>query len=149
MPKVLRPRLEGFGIQLSVIGDLNQRVPKEVRIKIRQSRPRTGFAENLANRVCVGPRRAIERDRAECEVVARRDLSFREQRIVGSESLFVTKESNPVHHDLPDVVSDRKEPCREGLRPLGANLARVLLNQAAFDIDVLQAERNDRLIAGA
>ncbi len=45
----------------------------------------------------------------------------------------------PVDNNLPDVVADWKEPSRKRLRPLGADLARVLLNQSSF-IDVLQAK---------
>ena len=131
MPEVLRPSLERFGVELPIIGDLNKRVPQQMRIEIRQTRPRTGLAENIANRVGVRPRRAIERHRAECEVVAGRDLGFREQRVVGSEALFLAKERDPIDDDLPEVVADGKEPSREGLRPLGANLARVLFDQVA------------------
>ena len=148
MPEVLRPRLECFGVELPVISDLNERIPQQVRIEIGQSRSRTGFAKDRANRVGVRPRRAIERHRTECEVVAGRDLGFREEWVVGSETLLLTKESYPVDDHLPDVVTDGKEPRREGLRPLGADLARVLLNDATFDVDVLQAKRDDRPYLG-
>jgi hypothetical protein len=113
MPEVLRPSLEGFGVELPVIGDLNKRVPKQMRIEIRQTRPRTGFAENIADRVGIRPGRTIQRHRTECEVVAEFDLGFREQRVVGSEALLLAKECDPVDNDLPDVVADRKEPSRE------------------------------------
>ena len=90
MSKVLRPRLESFGVELPVIGDLNKRVPKQVGIEIRQSCPSTGFAKNIANRVGVRPRRTIGRNGTECEVIAGRDLGLREQWVVGSESLFLS-----------------------------------------------------------
>ena len=149
MPEILRPRLERFCVELPVVGDLNKRVPKQVRVEVGQSRRRAGFAEDLSNWVGVCPRRAIERNRAECEIVAQGDLGFREQRVAGSEALFLSKESYPVDDDLSDVVTDWKEPCREGLRPLGADLPRVLLNQATFDVDVLQTKRDDRPVSRA
>src|SRR5271157_1622017 len=46
MPEVLRPSLERFGVELPVIGDLNERVPEQVRIEIRQPRTRAAFAKN-------------------------------------------------------------------------------------------------------
>jgi hypothetical protein len=58
----------------------------------------------------------------------------------GSEALFLTEERYPVDDNPPDAVTDWKEPRGKGLRPLGADLARVLLNQAAFDVDVFQTK---------
>ncbi len=149
MPGVLLPRLEGFGVKLPVIGGLNERVPQQMRIEIRQSGTRAGFAENLADRVGVGPRRAIERHRAECEVVAGRDLGFREQRVVGSKALLLAKIGNPADNDLSYVVTDRKRSRREGLRPLCAHVARVVLDQIVLNVDMLQQKRDDRPITRA
>ena len=78
MTEVLRPRLERLGVELTVISDLDKRVPEQVRIEIWQTRSRTGFAEEIANRVSVSPWRAIERSRAECVIVAGSHLGFRE-----------------------------------------------------------------------
>jgi hypothetical protein len=55
MAEVLRPGLERFSVKLQVIGQLNKRVPKRMRIEIRQSRSRAEFAENLAYRIYYPP----------------------------------------------------------------------------------------------
>jgi hypothetical protein len=126
--QVLGPRLEAFRVQPQLIGQLNQSVPQRMRVAIGQAGESACFAENLADRIGIRPRRAIERHRAECEIVPGGDLSFREQRVVGSEALLLAKESYPVDDDLPDVVADWKEPSREGLCPLGADVTSVLLD---------------------
>jgi hypothetical protein len=117
--EVLGPRLEAFGVQPQLMGQLNQSVPQRMRVEIGQAGESARFAENLADMIGISPRRAIERHRAECEIVPGGD---REQRVVGSEALFLAKESYPVDDDLPDVVADWKEPSREGLCPLGADV---------------------------
>jgi hypothetical protein len=50
---------------------------------------------------------------------------------------------------LPDVVADWKEPSREGLCPLGADVTSVVFDSVVFNVDVLQTKRNDRAISGA
>ncbi len=92
-------------------------------------KPKSGQGQHKAGETGSGEGgRAIERHRAECELVAGRDPGFREQRVVGSEALFPAKESYPVDDDLPDVVADWKEPSRESLCPLGADVTSVVLD---------------------
>src|SRR5574337_454472 len=66
----------------------------------------------------------------------RRGLGLRKEQVFGSESLFLAREGSPIDDDFPGLVSDGNEPSREGLHPLAANLARVLLDQATFDVDI-------------
>jgi hypothetical protein len=70
MAKVLRPRVERFGVEPLFIGDLNERVPQRVWIEIRQPRSPAGLSEDAAHGVGVRPWLAINRDRTEQEIVA-------------------------------------------------------------------------------
>ena len=67
-------------------------------------------------------------------------LSSRKQWIYGSEQLLRGKVSDPIHDNLANVVSDREEPCREGLGELGAHLPRILFHLVPEDVDVLELQ---------
>ena len=62
---------------------------------------------------------------------------------------MLAQEADPIDENLAEVVADREEPGREGLRLLGSDLARILLNEFVLDVDVLQLEGDDRPISGA
>jgi hypothetical protein len=49
--EVLRPRLEALGVEPSVIGQVNKRVPDRMRIEIRQAGERASFLKDCPNRV--------------------------------------------------------------------------------------------------
>src|SRR5262245_3756953 len=56
---------------------------------------------------------------------------------------------DPGDHDPADIVADRKEPGRERLGEFGLHLARILVDPALVDVDVLELEGCDRPVAGA
>ena len=115
-----------------------------MRVKIGRARKRAGFAEYRPNLVRVRPMRPIEADSAKLEIVIRRDLGFRKERVLRTEAFLLAQEGDPIDENLADVLADRKEPGRKRLRPLRPDLTRVLFNQFAFDVDMLQLEGDDR-----
>ena len=110
---------------------------------------RAGFAEDRPNLIRVRPMRPIEADNAKLEIVVRRDFGFRKEWVLRTEAFLLAQEADPIDENSAEVVADGKEPGREGLRPLGPDLPRVLFDQFGFDVDMLQLEGDDRLIACA
>src|SRR5271163_4601109 len=149
MAQILRPGLESLGIELEVVGELNQRVPERVRIVIGQSGPSAGFPKNIAYGVGVRPRRPIKPYGPKSEVLDLRDPGLWEQGIVRSEFLLLAQEQDPIDDDAKEVVADREEPRGERLRLFDVDLARIVVDELPSDIDVLQTKRDDRLVARA
>jgi hypothetical protein len=92
---------------------------------------------------------AIDAEGCKFKIIALRDLLFRKERMIRTEVPFLTKVRNPIDKDLANVIADWEEPGREGLRPLSANIACVVLNQLLFHVDMFEFERYNRAIAGA
>src|SRR5262245_7511227 len=73
----------------------------------------------------------------------------------GKEGISVAKQHvpsqvlDPLADDLLDVLSDREEPGRKGLRELGLHLPRVLNDLSLLQIHVLESERGERTITNS
>ena len=119
---------------------MDQRVSERVRIEIGRAGVLERGLEDGADLIRVGPMRAVKSCPAEQTVRPRLDPRLRKDRVFRAKAFFGSQERDPFEDNLPYPVADRKEPGREGFRPLGAHLAGVLFEQFMFDVDVLQLE---------
>jgi hypothetical protein len=85
----------------------------------------------------------------EGKILARRDFRFGEQRIIRTEPSFLAEISDPFDDDVTEVIANRKEDRREGLRVLRADFTRVLVDDFPLDVDVLETKGDNRTVAGS
>ena len=140
MSKILRPRLELFSRKFEFIGQLDERISKAVRVEIGQARPCKGLLEDRADGVGVRPRRALQTVRAKLRVRAVADVRLGEDWVFRAEAYFAPQERHPIDHDFLNVGAHGEKPCREGLRALGAGVARVLFEQFMLEVYILEPE---------
>jgi len=93
--------------------------------------------------------RLVEPDSVKGQIVAGRDPGLRKEWVVRAEAFLLAQELDPIDKNIADIVADRKKPGRERFRALRSNLTGVLLDTFAFEVDMLQLERDHSSIAGA
>jgi hypothetical protein len=120
--------------------------PQRARTEIRQPRSPEGPSEDAAHGVGVRPWLAINRDGTELEIVAICNLGLGKDRVVGSERFLFAQELGPGDDNSSDVIANGEESGGERLRVLGANLARILFDHPAVEVDMLQGKSDDRAV---
>src|SRR5664279_2506392 len=120
-----------------------------MRIEIGQPGPLKRLLEDRANRMRVGPMRALQAVRHESKVRPRLDARLGKDGGLRAKAFFGSQERDPVDHDSLNGVADGEEPSGEGLGALGEHLPSVLFKQFMFYVDMLKLEGNDGAVARA
>src|SRR6185312_5957864 len=95
----------------------------------------------------ITPMLALQAGRRELSRSTNHHLGPGEQRIVVTPELHVAKVCHPVCRDLPDVIADGEEECRERLAEFGPNITRVLMNTTSIQVNVFQPQRRHGTVA--
>src|SRR6266853_2262600 len=149
MAEVLAPRLHLLDGAAFLLPKLSQCLAKRVWIEDREPGVLERLLEYLPDRAGVRPPLAIESIGPELSIGPNDDATCWKQRIVKPEQQLGSQERHPLRHHGADVIADGKEVRRKGLRELGAHLARILFEEVAVEIDMLELHRSDGAVPGA
>ncbi len=149
MPQILTPNFPFFGSAANALAKSNQCVAKAVRIREGKLGSIESGAENASNRPGSAPRGSGEALGDEPPILTSTDFRGRKKRVVVRKAQLLFQHGHIVADDLERFGTHREKDGREGLAPLGTDLARVLEKTLRGHIDMLQPKGGQRSIARA
>jgi hypothetical protein len=120
-----------------------------VRIEVGQPCRCKGIPKYGPDGGGVAPARSCQPRSLEPPIGARNDLRFRKERIAQPPLPFDLEERYPFLDDLDEIFSNREEPSIDHLGGFGTHLPRVLPHHPVGDVDVLQEQRSEGVIASS
>jgi hypothetical protein len=149
MAKILTPSLKLLSHRTALQPNASQRVSKGVRIEVGQPCRRKGIPKYGPDGGGVAPARSCQPRSLEPPIGARKDLRLRKERIAQPPLPFDLEERYPFLDDLDEIFSNGEEPSIDHLGGFGTHLPRVLPHHPVGDVDVLQEQGSEGVIASS